>query len=196
MNMKLKFLGVALVALLLGGCLVQSIHPLFTEKDFIPAPRLVGAWTQQDEDGKVQGGWEFETKGPTYKLTHTDDKGRTATFQVAAGQIGTNVFLDFFPDDPSPANQLNDLAAVHLIPAHIFVKLVETRDHLMLVGMDLDWLTKYLGQNPQAVAHVFSDKVPILTASTAELKKFIARHAHDEKAFHNEIKLGPKNRGK
>ena len=196
MKTNLKFLGVALVALLLGGCVVQSIHPLFTEKDYIPAPRLVGAWIQQDEDGKVQGDWQFEEKGPAYKLTHTDEKGRSATFRVAAGKIGTNVFLDLSLDDPSPAHQLNDLAAVHLIPAHVFVKLVETRDHLALMAMDLDWLTKHLEQNPQAVAHVFSEKVPILTAPTSGLKKFIARHADDGKVFKNEIKLVPKNRAR
>ena len=196
MKTNLKCLGVALAALLLGGCLVQSIQPLFTEKDYISAPHLVGAWTQQDEKGNVQGTWLFEAKGPAYKLTHTDEKGRTALFQVAAGKIGTNVFLDLSLNDPSPDNQLNDLAAVHLIPAHVFVKLAGTKDNLVLVMMDLDWLAKYLEQNPQAVAHVFSEKVPILTATTAELKQFIARHADDEKVFKNEIKLVPKKQGK
>ena len=196
MKTNLKFLGVALVALLLGGCLVQSIQPLFTEKDYITVPHLVGAWTQLDEKGNVQGTWLFEAKGPAYKLTHADEKGRVALFQAAAGKIGTNVFLDFSLTDPSPDNQLNDLAAVHLIPAHVFVKLVETRDHLALMAMDLDWLTKHLEQNPQAVDHVFSEKMPILTAPTAGLRKFIARHADDGKVFKNGIKLVPKNQAK
>lgn len=196
MKKNLKLLGLALLGLLLGGCLVQSIHPLFTEADYIPVPRLAGVWKQQDEKGNLQGIWQFEEKGPAYRLKHTDEKGRVAVFQVAAGKIGTNVFLDFCLDDPSPDNQLNDLAVVHLIPAHVFFKQTWAGDNLVLATMDLDWLAKHLEQNPQTAAHVFSEKMPLLTASTADLKKFIARHADDGKVFKNELKIEPRHQSK
>lgn len=190
--MKRKiFFSLGFAALLFSGCVVQSIHPLFAEKDYIAYPSLVGTWTQSD-DGKEEGVWTFVGDSKRYQLTHTDKKEHKAIFQVAAGKIGTNVFLDFFPDDLLPGSELNEFAAVHLIGAHIFAKAVKTNDALLLIAMDVEWLDKYLEQNPNGIAHVVQDKRAILTASTEDLQKFVAKHGNDEKVFKNEIKLVPK----
>src|SRR5262245_8686528 len=93
--MKAKVLmGLTLLALLLAGCVVQSIQPLFGEKDIIPYAGLVGTW-EQKEDGKQVGLWVFVADGQHYRLTQTDEKGHVARFEVVAGKIGTNLFLDF-----------------------------------------------------------------------------------------------------
>ena len=189
--MKQKiFFSLSLAALLFSGCVVQSISPL-AEKDYVAYPGLTGTWTQKD-DGKETGLWTFVAEDKHYKLTHTDEKKHKAIFQVAAGKIGTNVFLDFFPDDLLPGSELNEFAAAHLIGAHIFVKAMKTNDALLLIAMDVEWLEKYLEQNPNGIAHVVQDKRPILTASTEELQKFVAKYTNEEKVFKNEIMLVPK----
>jgi hypothetical protein len=195
--MKTKFLfGLSLLAaIFFGGCVVQSIHPLFAEKDLVPYPALVGTWTQQDDDKEV-GRWVFAAHDQQYELTHTDEKGRKALFTVGAGKLGTNVFLDGFPVNLLPGGELNDLAQAHLIGAHIFLKLVKTNDALVLLAMDYEWLEKLLEENPKAIAHVVQDKRPIFTASTEELQKFVAKYASDEKIFKNEIRLVPKKSAK
>ena len=193
--MKKKFVcGLGLCALLLGGCVVQSIQPLFNEKDYAAYP-LAGTWTQKDE-GKEKGLWVFETAGKLYKLTQTDEKGRKAVFAVTAGKIGTNVFLDFTPtldsSDQVPGGEVNDFFAANVIPAHIFTKVVPTNGAMSLVAMDYEWLAELLEKNPKAIAHVIQDKRPILTASTEELQKFVAKYANDEKVFKSDILLVPK----
>jgi hypothetical protein len=195
--MKTKSLFcLGLAAILLAGCVVQCIYPLFTEKEFMQYPALVGTWTQKDEDKEV-GLWTFTEDERRYKLSQTDEKGRKAVFQVVAGKIGTNVFLDCSLADPSPTEQLNDFATVHLVGAHTFVKAIKTNDALLLVAMNTEWLEKHLEQNPKAVAHIRRDKMPpLLTASTEELKKFVATFANDTNAFQNEIKLVPKKAAK
>jgi hypothetical protein len=191
--MKTKMLfGLGLLALLFGGCVVQSIQPLFTEKDYIDYPALVGTWKQQDQDKEV-GVWVFSKDDRRYKLTHTDEEGQRATFNVVAGKIGSDVFLNFLLDDVEPPNSLNDFAAVSLIPAHAFAKVVKTNETLVLVAMDYEWLQKHLEANPKAVAHVIQGDRPILTASTEDLKMFVAKYAHDEKIFKNQIQLQRKN---
>src|SRR6185369_7964816 len=127
-----------------------------------------------------------------YQLTQTDEKGHKAKFEVLAGKIGTNVFLDFTLRAIEPENSINDLAAFSLIPAHTFAKLVKTDDALLLVGMDYEWLGTAPTENPKAVPHMFQEKRPILTASTEELQKFVAKYAEDKDIFKNEIRLIPK----
>jgi hypothetical protein len=194
MKTKWQLAGLAFAALLYAGCVVQSINPLFTEKDYIPYPGLIGTWVQQ-EDAKIVGTWTFTADGARYEFTQTDEKGRKAAFIAAAGKIGPHTFLEASPRDPLPGGALNDLMTLHLIPAHVFVKAVKTNDALLLLSMDLDWLTRHLEANPKALAHVIRDKVPVLTASTEELKKFVAKHADDPAVFKNEIRLVPKRPG-
>ena len=190
--MKAKILlSLTLLALLLAGCVVQSIQPLFGEKDVIPCADLVGTW-EQKEDGKQVGLWVFVADGQHYRLTQTDEKGHKAKFEVVAGKIGKNLFLDFTLRELEPENSINDLAAFSLIPAHTFAKLVKTDDALVLVGMDYDWLRKHLTENPKAVTHTFQEKRPILTASTEELQKFVAKYADDKEVFKNEVRLAPR----
>jgi hypothetical protein len=193
-SMKTKFVvGLALTAAFLGGCVVQSIQPLFSEKEFITYPSLAGTWTQKEE-GKELGLWTFTVKDNRYVLKQRDEKGREATFHVAVGKIGTDVFLDFSPDDPAPEHGLNDFMSVNLIPAHVFAKVRKTNDALVLVTMDYEWLEKHLQENPKAIAHILQDKRPVLTATTGELQKFFAKHAQDEKVFKNSIQLVRKDK--
>ena len=189
MKTKWQLLGLGLAALIFGGCVVQSIQPLFTDKDYIPFPGLVGAWVQKDGD-RLVGNWTFAGDGVRYELTQIDEQGRQATFSVVAGRIGTNIFLQGSLPDRSHA--MNDLFALHLIPAHLFVKAFKADEGLRLVAMDLEWLTRHLEANPGAISHVWRDKMPVLTASTEELRKFVSRHANDPLVFKNEIRLLPK----
>ncbi|HWN96580.1 MAG TPA: hypothetical protein VNT99_16240 [Methylomirabilota bacterium] len=194
--MKAKVLiGLGLAALLWGGCVVQSIQPFFAEKDFISLPFLPGTWEQRDGEKQI-GVWVFTAEGQRYKLTHTDEDGRKATFEVSAGKIGTNVFLDFSLNDIDPPDSLNDFATVSLIAAHSFARLTKMSDGLVLAAMDYEWIEKHLAENPRAIAHVLQGKRPILIASTEELQKFVGKYANDEKVFKNQITLTPKKTAK
>ena len=191
MKTKWQLFAVGL-GLLFGGCVVQSIHPLFTEKEYIRFPGLIGTWVQKDGD-RLIGTWTFAADGARYELTQTDEKGRKAAFTVSAGRIGTNIFLQASPRGPSP--ELNDLFTLHLVPAHLFVKAVKTDDGLRLLAMDVEWLTRHLEANPRSISHTIHDKTPLITASPDDLKKFVARHADDSAVFKNEIKLLPSRAG-
>ena len=96
-------------------------------------------------------------------------------------------------EDPAPVGKMNDLAAVHLVPTYTFIKLRKTDEGLTLIAMNLEWLLKLLSDEPKAISHVMrrvdKDYVPLLTASTEELQKFVTKYASDDKAFGNEIKL-------
>src|SRR5215207_4091682 len=92
MNAKYPLAVFVGTAVLLTGCVVQSLQPLFTAPDFVPCPALVGTWVQSD-DGRTVGRWSFVAEGNKYICTQTDEKGRTGRFEIVAGRIGTNLFL-------------------------------------------------------------------------------------------------------
>jgi hypothetical protein len=181
------FLAVLTIAF--AGCVVPSLNPLFEEKELVSYSDLTGSWTQE---GKGKDLWKFEPDGKHYKLTHTDEEKHTATLIVSVGRIGTNVFMDTWLDDDDNGKNLNQFGAVHLAQVHSFAKLTKDGPTLLLTMMDLEWLDKTLKENPKLIAHVMRKNGPILTASTEELQKFVAKFAADKAAFKNEMKLEPK----
>lgn len=186
--MKTKLLVLLACVTILTGCLVPSLNPLFEEKDLVSYSDLIGTWNQ---DGKDNNSWKFEKEGRRYKLTHVDEKKRTALFDISIGKIGTNVFMDVFPADEK-VEGLNDFTTVHLVPAHTFAKIEKHGRSLHLVMLDFEWMGKTLKDKPTLVPHVMRGNYPVLTASTEELQKFVAKFAADTNAFNNSIDLQPK----
>jgi hypothetical protein len=189
--MKTKLTLAVCLALLLPGC-VPSVNPLYTEKDLVFDPALVGVWT--DERGKET--WAFEKSGnKKYKLLQTDDDGRTAEFEVRLVQLKHYRFLDLYVVNPGAESdwKMNQYAsfAVLLRPAHTFMKVSQIEPALGLSFLNPDWLQKLLEKDPRAIRHEKDrfgaqnkdDFRIVLTADTKELQKFILKHVNDEDAF-------------
>ena len=193
MKMKCTILAATGIAtILLTGCLVTSVNPLYTEKDLVFDPTLVGAWTE----GEGKGTWVFEKTGEKkYKLLHTDDEGRTGEFDAHLLKLGKNQFLDLYLLDPGEKEEwkINQLAAVALImrPGHLFLKVSQIGPMLQVGALSEDWLNKLLEKDPKAIRHEKIRFGPedkdnsrnVLTATTGELQKFILKHAESPDAF-------------
>jgi len=179
--------GVALV--LLTGCIVTSVNPLYTEKDLVFDPALVGAWSQAE--GKDT--WAFEKAGEKkYKLLHTDEKGRIGEFEAHLLKLDKYQFLDLYLIDPGEKEewQINQLAAVAMImrPGHLFFKVPQIQPTLQLSALHEDWLQKLLEKDPKAIRHEriqfgTNDYRNVLTAETKDLQKFVLKYADSGEAF-------------
>ena len=205
MKANLLVLPIACIAMLFGGCVLQCINPLFTEKEYISYPALAGTWMQKEaltgsglaEKNKKDSIWRFEPDGKRYKLTHTDEYGHKATFHVAVGKIGTNVFLSSRLDDPTPDAEMNIFAAVHFVPTFTFAKIRKDDSGLALAPLDIQWFASQLEKNPKFIPHTLypngsgGDVWALITATTEELQRFVAEHAEHKDAFKREIKLLP-----
>jgi hypothetical protein len=189
MNTKFSLGILAAAAVLLAGCFVRSLHPLFTEQELVRYSDLVGTWSQ---DGRDDNSWTFVSTGRMYRLTHVDAKKRTATFLAGVGRIGTNIFLTAMAEDSAMEDRLNDLAAAHLVSAYSFFKIEKRGKNLDLVFLNPEWLDKQLKADPKLVAHVRRENEVILSAPTAELQKFVGRFASDTNAFKDALTLVPK----
>jgi hypothetical protein len=186
---RLIFTAAGLALVLMTGCIVTSVNPLYTEKDLVYDPALVGAWGE-DKDKNT---WAFEKAGgKAYKLLHTDDKGRTGTFEVHLLKLGKYQFLDLHLVDPGEKEewQINELAALALImrPGHLFLKVPQIQPTLQLSAMSEDWLKKLLEKDPKAIRHEriqfgTNDSRNVLTAGTKDLQKFVLKYADSTEAF-------------
>jgi hypothetical protein len=177
-NMKKRVQTVVfyMLALILGGC-VPSLHPLFTENQLVFDSNLVGKWAEPNTSNY----WQFAPDANSrYDVVFADDKGK-AKFTGCLGKIGNDTFLDIFPEDMNIPG--NEYYKAHLIGAHSFLRVDLTHGGLNLQGMNPDGIDKLLKTDPNAIKHETAEKRTILTASTPELQKFVAKHAHDPNIY-------------
>ena len=173
--MKKQILLLAGAVALICSC-VPSVNPFYTAKDVVSDSRLPGVWQEADnkDDPSV---WKFEDTGTNaYKLTVTEDKGKTGEFTAHLFQLGAEHFLDLMPADCNYATNQAELVGVAMIPGHLLVRVSALEPNLHLALCDPDWLKKFLDQNPQAIAHRNEDDFLVLTAETGELQKFVLQH--------------------
>lgn len=108
-------------------------------------------------------------------------------------RAGDGAYLEFMPGGSGKATQMN----VHLRVAHWFFRLTNDDKNLQVAFVDDDRLTKTLQAKSVEVAHVLikpdtdegsQDPHLALTATTAELQKFVLDHVNDGQIFADTLK--------
>jgi len=167
---RVAFAVLVVATLQLGGCMF-SVSPLYTAKELVYDPALVGSWTVDTAT------WKFEKAGESaYKLTLTEHG--TATPAVAhLVQLGEHRFLDLCPDKSglNPLKQA-DLYKNSLIPGHLFLQVLRINPSLQIKALDEEWLSKLLEKEPKTLAHEVTDDGLVLTADTKSLQGFMLQH--------------------
>jgi hypothetical protein len=203
MNMRAVLAVVCLaLVVLLPGCIVQSLHPLYAEKDLVFEPGLVGVWEQGSEGGTVL---TFErAEDTTYRLA-IEENEETARFVVGLVRLGDGMFLDFAPepldesgdsassssteseeqsDDQSPGLPL--ISIMHFVPVHSFWRIWLEGDELRMRLLNVDWLYEQIEEGTIVIEHEpmgEEDYALLLTADTEDLQKLLREHADDPDVF-------------
>ena len=173
------------VLLLLSGCIVQSLHPLYTDENVIFDMRLIGQWA---EEGSKEI-WEFsrldEKRYGCVVYVDEEEKGMLEAHLLT---IKGKMFLDFFPTEPDwPSGIFYQL---HLMPVHTFAFVRQIEPTLQIRFPNIDWLQELLEKNPDAIRHEKRGKHDIiLSASTEVLQTFWLAHIDTEGAFDKPIDL-------
>ena len=185
MRAVLAVVCLALVALL-PGCIVQSLHPLYTQKELVFEPALIGVWERVVEEDE----WEWretlpltfeQGEGKTYRMSVGEGE-EPATFEVHLVKLGDNMFLDFFPDPPE---EWVGAYAGHVVPVHSFWRMWLEGDELRIAWLNIEWLDEQIEQGKVAVKHEREEEATalLLTADTKDLQQFLLEHADDPEAF-------------
>jgi len=166
---------VALAALLLAGCCVPSLEPLYTSQDTLFDPALLGAWREvTDEPDKAD--WFLATRrGPySYRIVHGGEDS-ASIFTARLVQIGRHRFLDLYPDKPStPTGFYND----HLWRTHTFGRIDLEGNRLAFHMFNGAWFKTEAGQASGLEVRTNGDET-LLTAPTARLRHIAERYAED-----------------
>ena len=176
-----KWAFAAVLLAIITGC-VPCLNPIYTDKDLIVDPALVGTWGSSDPKEK----WVFtKTAARSYKLTQTDAEGVTAEFDVRLVRLGQYRFLDLVVTNASENHiRLNGFAAFSLIPGHLVIQVHAIEPKLKLAVMNPDWVKEWLEKNSKSIDHIkIAEDRYAIVASTADLQKFVLRHASEEGLF-------------
>jgi len=169
---------------LVAGC-VPSLQPLYTDRDVVFDPALVGVWAQ---DKDTRENWAFtKDDEKSYKLVYTDKDGKAGPFVAHLLKVGSTQFLDLYPLDPKLAE--NNFYKLHLVAAHTFLLVSQIQPTLRMAPLNPDWLKKFLATNPTAIRHETVDDRIVLTAGPGELQAFLLAHLKTKDAFPEPVEL-------
>lgn len=186
----IKLAAILTIALFCVGCWVLSFHPLYTDKDIVFEPGLLGTWT--DPDDPEDGSWTFMKSGDkAFQLTVQEEGKPVGIFDVHLLRRGKVMFIDFFPEEPE---NVNEFYSGHAIPAHSFGRFSLEGNVLRIAFLDIDWLEDGISEGRLQIRHERRDDMIVLTASTEELQAFVQEHL--EEAFKwDEVEVQLQKRG-
>jgi len=186
-------LALASALALLSGCTFLSVNPLYTDKELVFDPLLVGVWVEEAPAQATKENWAVEKgAGNSYVLRVTEQDGKKGEFEAHLLKLKDYLFLDLEPSDVELDAKQADVTAWALIPGHLILRVHELDSKLKLGAPDLDWLQGHLGKNPSAIAHVTQgglrpldpwDRNVISTASTQDLQQFVLAHVAENELF-------------
>lgn len=192
--MKTKLFAVlALMAVVLQGCIVKSLHPFYSEDKVIFKPELINTW--EDQDG---GKWfvqPVKEKPNAYEM-RWNKNGKDAIFIAHLFMLEGEMYFDFLPISKDEGEDEFYLFNLHLLPTHAVAKVeMLNGKQVNIKWFNEEWLRSMFDNNRIKISHEAvmdespkdeNDKYYVLTASTAELQKFIIKYAHENDAYDND----------
>ena len=195
-----NLLVIAIITLLLSGCVVYSFYPLYTETDLFENDLLLGEWFEAENPDIVLNRdndiWKFNhpfvgdkedgiRDKKRYVLTLTSNEDgvvKESKFEVHVIKLADEYFLDFYTEDYGDEDNIT-LADLHLVPVHTFAKLIVSEDKLEIRWFDPDWLEDLIKENKIRIHHEDNGDYILLTAKPKELQKFVSKYVDSEDAF-------------
>lgn len=169
--------------MLVGGCYVQSLHPLYTDAVVRFDPELVGTWVAEEDEGFV---FTFiDTSRGSYTLL-SEESGSTARFEAVLMELGEVAFLDIYPEEP---DNENSFYMDHLLRVHNILRVERNVDTLWVQDFDAEWLQSMIDKKKTTIGNVPLDGAVLLTAPTEDLQKFVRKYAKVPEAFSDPVRL-------
>ena len=147
-----------LALLLFNSCILKSLQPFYTPESLHFNDSLVGHWKDQkkgtwtvtsiaskiEEEASDSPAFQvnsklLETYKKGYHITHVT-RDKAAIFIAMPFKVNGYYFLDFIPVEVED-DELNSLAAAHLLKTHSVAKLnIDSKTNLSLTWLSEFWL--------------------------------------------------------
>lgn len=171
-------LFVMLAALVASECmvaLVLAFQPLYTDRDTVFEPSLLGTWVQ-----KGGATWTFRRASAGHYDLETTHDDSPAKFEARLVRLSDYLFLDVYPGEPGSKN-LYYLS--HLLKGHSFARIWIKGDVVLLALLNEEWLKAALNQGDVAISNLRIHDHILLTADTGRLQELVVTYADDPRAF-------------
>lgn len=183
-----------LIAMCFQRCIVLSIHPFYKEADVTYNKSFEGNWVDQDKNS-----WRIHQnplKPNSYEL-HTTKNGREVELLCHMFRINGTLYLDMTPAQDNSEDIL--VFDLHLVPTHSIAKVAKLSDNEVNIRwFNEEKLRSMFTENRIRISHELildenptskDDGMYLLTASTEELQKFVAKYGNDESMYDDDLRL-------
>jgi hypothetical protein len=172
------FISLAAAAVVLGGCVVTSVSPFYTQTDLVYEPGLAGNWIQAKGGSEV---WRFEqSDAKAYRFTRIEARKATV-MEAHAFKLEGQLFIDIYSLQQD----------VESIPAHYLLKVTQVAPTLQMSQLDNNWLLALLDKDSKATRHHIvvgeqpEDRRVVLTGDTEELQQFVTKYLKTDEAWND-----------
>jgi len=179
----------ALISILIGCAPQDSLFPLFTPQDKLFDKQLLGEWrirtqTDAEQDPSEKPAFVIFSPGDDensyqVKLPNFNDAGGTMRATAHLVHLGAYLFIDL--ETPN-SDKFQDVS-YPAIEGHVFGRIALGGDTTRIDFLNDDWVTKQANAGKLGLGYVEGPSSRILSADTAELRKFALEHAEDHEAF-------------
>jgi len=188
------------VVLCLAGCLT-TLHPIFTAKDLITDPRLIGNWEKAKDKTKViyrqPNANELSNLSPAlqseagkiYMLDEEDERGGIRSTNYAfMVKLGKYYYMDYYPASEKERRSADNFFAAHYIPMHSIYRIeFKNNNSFDVQRLDGGYLEKLIKNKQIRIRHeVMEDGGIFITAPTEELQQYLIKYSDVPEAYSND----------
>lgn len=195
-------LAFTFLTIFLSSCL-RTLHPIFTSKDIVYDPKLIGNWKTDNQgtngfaiienlalDNSIELPEKISSmKQKGYLVTYQDEDGKTTGQYIAfLARIGKHLYFDYFPADKKDDNIGDEFFTSHFVKMHTSYRVeVFKGGGMELSQLDESYVTKLIDEKKIRINHERDvDNNIVITASTEELQQYIIKYGDDPSAYRSE----------
>ncbi len=203
MKKVLVIAGIMVLVVSLAGCL-STLHPLFTEKDFVFEPLLIGTWkddTNSDEVMTFERGTAQsfanlpenlqQVAGKAYLVTiRNSSKNEEFRYYAFLGKIGQVYYLDYYPAENRFQKGYDVFYKQHLVKMHSIYRLqIKNNQSIQVSQFDEKYMREQIDQKKIRIQHeVYYDGSYVITAPTEQLQQYVLKYGNVEEAYYSDNK--------
>ena len=191
-------LGFTFLIIFLSGCL-NTLHPIFTEKDLAYDPKFIGIWNTEYQQSKGKAiisnlatensvelpGNISTMKHKGYFITYQDEHGDTKQYIAFLARIGKHLYFDYYPADKKEDRKLDEFFGVHFVRMHSSYRVEILKDgSFELSQLDGSYVKSLIDQKKIAISYETDAEDDItITASTKELQQYLLKYGDESSAY-------------
>jgi len=185
-------LGFTFLLFFLSSCL-HTLYPIFTEKDIVFKPELLGKWNNNKDVVQItslakESGIELPGKISAIKDKGYLISGDGEKYIVFLARIGKHLYFDYYPLRSEVQQNADEFYMQHMIKRHLSYRVdIINKDRFELSLLAGDFLENLIKQKKIRIRHeIDRDGSIIITAPTEELQQYILKYGDDPGAYESE----------